>query len=372
MKILLITSAYLPTMNGVTVHVENLYTSMTNNGHEVTILCPRNKNRTSSENIVPLTSIFNPFNSDYPLPLNFHVPKKIKETAFDVIHLHHPFGVRKIAEKIAKEKNIPIVFTNHTQYLQYADYYLPLIKNIVKKHIKSALKNLYKKSAFVLCSTKDTENFVKNIYSKAKTRVIPVPFNDQILTKNNSELDIRQKYNLQKNELIYLYIGRIAQEKNINLLIEAYNEATGPRVKLIIGGNGDILDSLKTQNPNIIFTGRIEREDIYSYYHQADLFVSASTSETLGLVFAEAAHCGTPLLGIDSPGVRDIIKNDLNGWLAKDTKEFKKLFSEIATNKNLKEYRKNCRESVENFSLTHNIDELEKIYKSVADKNAVG
>lgn len=368
MKVLLVTSSYLPTINGVTTHLESLATSLKKLGHEVTILCPYHKKRTDYTDIVEIRSLYNPFNPDYPLPFSQKIPKEIRKEHYDIVHLHHPFGIRTLGEKIVDINNTPLIFTNHTQYLTYVDYYLPLIRSISRIYVKRSLINLYKKATFVLCSTNDIANNIRQLYKKAPIKVIPVPFNNASLDKKTN-IDIRKKHNIDKKDFIYVYVGRVAEEKNMKLLIDAHKEALrdGKRVKLIIVGDGNIRKTLEKDNTEVVFTGMLDEQYKSSYFSQADMFVSASTSETLGLVFAEAAYCGTPLLGIDSPGIKDVIKPGLNGWLAKDANEFIALYKSIIADTEVKRLRKDCTESVQSFSIKNVISQITDTYKEAID-----
>lgn len=373
MKILIVTAAYNPTVNGVVTHVQSLKENLEKYGHEVWVLAPKRKGFLDQEkNIVRLESFRNPLNSDYPLAFGFFYPRSLKKIKFDIIHLHHPFGLTQVALRAKNKSGAKLIFTNHTQYEAYAEYYAKLISVPLRPLIRHLLKALYKKCDRVICSTTDIENYVKKINPKTKTEVIPVGFNDRALVAIFDKDKTRKMHHIKKSDFYLLYAGRIAAEKNIDYLIKSVKEihSKNKNIKLVIVGGGDYLKKLAAEgNEYIIFTGTMKPDKLASHYQDCDLFASASTSETLGLVFAEAAFLGAPLLGIDSDGVRDVIKNNMNGILAKDEQEFKEILSDFAEGKiKIDDFKYNAKKTSLPFSATENSKKVEALYKDLIKK----
>lgn len=370
MRVLIVSSAYVPTVNGIVTHIQSLKNDLESMGYEVWVLAPERKGFTEIEkHIVRLKSVHNPLNSDYPLAFGFFFPKILRNIKFDLIHLHHPFGVTAVALRAKKNSRAKLIFTNHTQYETYTEYYAPAISKPLKRLIRHLLKGLYKRCDAVICSTKDIEQYVKGIYKDSKTKIIPVGFNDQALTPSLKKGETRKLHSIEKDDFYVLYTGRIAEEKNLDFLISAIKQAHAKnnKIRLVIAGGGDYLKKLAAESCEYIhFTGSLPPKELASHYQDCDLFASASITETLGLVFAEAAYLGAPLLGIDSDGVRDVIKNNQNGILARnETDFFDKLIKLSIGEISLVELKKNSKESSLYFSASENSKKIEALYKNI-------
>ncbi|MBW6431936.1 glycosyltransferase [Patescibacteria group bacterium] len=370
MRVLIVSSAYTPTVNGIVTHIQSLKNDLESMGHEVWVLAPGRKGFTEVEkHIVRLKSVHNPLNSDYPLAFGFFFPKMLRNIKFDIIHLHHPFGVTAVSLWAKSNSKAKLVFTNHTQYETYTEYYAPTISKPLKKIIRHLLKGLYKRCDTIICSTKDIEKYVRGIYGGSKIKIIPVGFNDQALTPSLEKGATRGMHDIERDDFYILYTGRIAEEKNLDFLISAVKQAHSKnnKIKLVIAGGGDYLKKLAAESCEYIhFTGSLPPKELASHYQDCDLFASASVTETLGLVFAEAAYLGAPLLGIDSDGVRDVIKSGQNGILAKDEADFLDKLVKLSIGEiKLDELKKNSKQSSLYFSASKNSKKIETLYKNI-------
>jgi 1,2-diacylglycerol 3-alpha-glucosyltransferase len=125
-----------------------------------------------------------------------------------------------------------------------------------------------------------------------------------------------------------LYVGRISPEKNIDFLLETFMELmkTQPQIRLyFIGGfskNNHYLQKVTDQGyrEKIIFLGEIPYENLTPFYQKADVLVCASKTETQGLIFIEAGSEGLPVVALGSQGAKNVIKNDVNGFLVSENK----------------------------------------------------
>lgn len=372
MKIAIVSSTYLPTINGVSTHIRSLVRGLEADGHQVYVISPKNGEEYFCKHDVRIASVYNPFSKLYPLSLSSQIPGVIKDVKFDIVHLHHPVGVYGLAKKISQKSGCPIVFTNHTQYLAYINYYMIFFRGLARKFMSARLKKLYGEASAVMGSTQDIKNEILAINPSANVKVIPVGF-DELRFGTADNPAIRKQIGVAKDDFMALYVGRVSKEKNIDALLKVAGrlEDLAPNFKLAIVGPGDYLETSKVKIPsNVIVVGRPSDADLTSLYRYCDLFLSASTSETLSLTFAEAAHCGAPLLGIDSPGIRDIVQNGLNGYLAGDENDFEdKLIELIKNHKLLNEFRRNAPKSVIKYSAVYNIKKIIGVYREAVQRN---
>lgn len=148
-----------------------------------------------------------------------------------------------------------------------------------------------------------------------------------------------QEYGLDPEQSLSIFVGRVSETKDVKSLVEMFNQVTeeAKDAKLAIIGRParqEYFEEIKSiSGDNVIFTGFVPDDALAGAYEVADLFVTASPREGRNLPPLEAQVHGTPVLGFDVPGVRDVVDD---GWLASadDTKEFVALWRRIISNEN--------------------------------------
>lgn len=114
----------------------------------------------------------------------------------------------------------------------------------------------------------------------------------------NSIIKYRQKFGINKDDFVVLYVGRLSLGKNINILIDAFNLLKIKNKKLLLIGEGDVKIN---QNNNIIELGKKTIEDLHIYYSISNVLVLPTFNEGFGQVLTESLGCGTPIVGFDTP-----------------------------------------------------------------------
>lgn len=372
MKIAIVSSTFLPTINGVTIHIQSLTRGLEAEGHDVYVISPNNGKERYCKHDLRIASIHNPFSKVYPLSLGSRIPREIKDIKFDVVHLHHPIGVYGLAKKISKKSGCSIIFTNHTQYLAYINYYTAFFRGFVRKFMLARLKKLYGEVYAVIASTNEVKDEILKINSAANVQVIPVGFDESRLETADNP-DIRKQIGLAESDFLALYVGRVSREKNIDALLNTAEKVKSilPNFRLAIVGPGDYLETAKKTVPsNVIVVGQPTDNDLAALYKHCDLFLSASISETLSLTFSEAGYCGAPLLGMDSLGVRDVVSNNENGLLANDQNDFKvKLVKLVNDNKLRDKFSQKAPTLAIKYSAKYNLKKIIAVYLESSKSN---
>ena len=130
---------------------------------------------------------------------------------------------------------------------------------------------------------------------------------------------LREKYGIGKDEMVLVYVGRMAKEKNIEELLW-YQKSVQDNVKLVLVGDGPYRETLEMKakeygvEQSVIFTGMVSPKEVAGYYQIGDFFASASTSETQGMTYDEALAGGVPLLCRKDDCLKDVITEGTNGW----------------------------------------------------------
>jgi len=298
-----------------------------------------------------------------------------------VIHSQTEFGVGTFSRVVASQLRIPIVHTYHTYYEDYMYY-------ITKGHFDKTSRKFVKELANYYCDKSIDELIVptKKIYDvykdkykfKRDVNIIPTGLEIEKFYKENFDIKevnkIKEKYKINKNDFVLLFVGRIGKEKNIDLLINNMVDNT----KLVIVGDGPDIDFYKElvkQNKvedKVIFVGKIPYNEIPIYYQLGDIFVTASTSETQGLTVIEALASSLPILAIDDDSFKSVINGE-NGFLFKNEEEYKEILNKIVKDKNIiKEKSEKARESSKNYSSeTFALRVLEVYNKAIKNKKSI-
>ena len=149
--------------------------------------------------------------------------------------------------------------------------------------------------------------------------VVPRGVETQLFSPAKRDAGLRAQWGVTDNSPVMLYVGRIAVEKNLQMVIKTYQAAKQlqPGLRLVMVGDGPMRAELEqAQDKGIIFAGFRTGEDLARHYASADIFVFASKTETLGNVTLEAMASGLAVVAFDHAAAGDIIRTGVNGMLA--------------------------------------------------------
>ena len=386
MRIGIFTDTYPPYINGVSTSIQMLERALRKKGHQVFIVTvnPENMTYKYEKNIIRIpgipTGIY-----DYRLTGIYPVRaiKTIKKWNLDVIHSHTEFGIGTFARIIAKQLNIPLVHTYHTMYEDYVHYITKGYFNDTSKKIVEYLTKFYcdKTAKELIVPTKKAYKLFKEKYKVDKNvHIIPTGIETERFHKENIDSKKLQKIkndlNIKNNDFIILYVGRLAEEKDVEFLIDnqEYFVKKNKNVKLLIVGSGPDYDKYVKRSEklkdNIIFTGKVPYENIPYYYNIGTIFVTASTTETQGLTLIEAMSTGIPGVCIDDESFRNTIIDGLNGFTFKNKKEYRKEIDELINNNNLiKKLGAQAKISTSEYSSKYYAERVLDVYKKTIEEN---
>jgi 1,2-diacylglycerol 3-alpha-glucosyltransferase len=261
----------------------------------------------------------------------------IKDWNLDIIHTHTEFGIGTFARVIGKQFDIPVVHTYHTMYEDYVHYITKGYFDGASKKIVEYLTKFYcdKTIEELIVPTKKTYDLFKEKYKYDRNvHIIPTGIEIDRFYKEKIELS---KLNSKKTELgitsddlVVLFVGRIASEKSVDFLINNHSELLkkNKNTKLLIVGDGPDLENYKKLakknkiEDKVIFTGKVPWIDIPLYYNMANIFVTASHTETQGLTVIEAMAASVPVVALDDESFRNTVIDGLTGYLFKNKKEY--------------------------------------------------
>jgi glycosyltransferase involved in cell wall biosynthesis len=128
---------------------------------------------------------------------------------------------------------------------------------------------------------------------------------------------LRQIWSADEDGLVLLYAGRLAAEKNLDVVVKTYEalKSSGTKLSLVFAGDGPYADTLRDQCPDAIFMGMCDQQKLSQIYASADVFLFPSLTETFGNVTLEALSSGTPVLAFNCAAAAELLLHNVNGWL---------------------------------------------------------
>lgn len=386
MRIGLFTDTYPPYLNGVSTSISMLERALRKKGHQVFIVTvnPENMTYVYEKNIIRIpgipTGIY-----DYRLTGIYPIRaiKTIKKWNLDIIHSHTEFGIGTFARIIAKQLNIPVVHTYHTMYEDYVHYITHGYFNGPSKKIVEYLTKFYcdKTAQELIVPTKKAYDlFIEKYKVEKNVHIIPTGIEIEKFYKENIDTKklnkIKEKLNIKKEDKIILYVGRLGEEKNVDFLIDnqEYFVKKNKSVKLVIVGNGPDYEKFKEKSKklkeNIIFTGAVPYDEIEYYYNLGDIFVTASTTETQGLTVIEALATSIPVVAIEDESFKKTIIHELNGFLFKNKKEYRKYIDMLLEDETLrKKMGKQAKNSTVEYSSKYYAERVLDVYTQTIEDN---
>jgi len=323
MNIALFTNTYLPHVGGVARSVKTLEDACRARGHQVVVVAPEFQDAAPSPHVLRVPAIQNFNGSDFSVQLP--VPSVVHEfmDTFqpDLIHSHHPFLLGDAALREARKRHVPIVFTHHTLYERYT-HYVPLDS--------PALKRVAIQLATEYCNLCDqviapSESIARLLRDRGVTKpveTVPTGIDVDFFARGNGPR-FRQTLGLSAATPVIGHVGRLAREKNLLFLAEAVAIClkAHPTAVFLVIGSGEARDEMlgllarTVDARRVLAPGSLTGSDLADAYAAMDWFVFASQTETQGLVLAEAMAAGKPVVALDGPGVREIVRDHENGQL---------------------------------------------------------
>ncbi len=349
LKIGMFIDEWYPNIDGVIVVVENLIKNLSKYA-DVTLVIPKMNDdkdiffpvKTIQVDSIPVLL------ADYRLGLAdleyLKLKKQFKNIDFDIIHIHSPFSIGRLGIRIAKDKNIPVIATMHTRWEFEFEKYLKS-KVITELCVKHLIKS-YNKCNSSIALNKSLVKVYKDYGYKGKFKIINNGTDFKIVSNKKKALNrVNNLFKLNKNDIVFLFVGRIISIKNIFFILDTLKELKRRKFnfKMIYVGDGPDYDSLNKRineydlNNEVILAGKImDRELLKSIYYRANLFLFPSLFDSSSLVQIEAASQETPTIFIEGSVTADTVENNINGFTSKeDINSFADRIEEIISNKKL-------------------------------------
>jgi len=327
MKLCMLTNTYRPHVGGVARSIETLVTQCRARGHEVRVVAPEFpgvvRGAEEAEGILRVPAIQNFNGSDFSVrvPVPQFLSARIDTFAPDVIHSHHPFLLGDTALRLAYRLHLPLVFTHHTLYENYT-HYVPFDSGPLKRFVIRLATDYANCCDAVIAPSESMARLMRGRGVRAPVHVIPTGVDTRAFARGDGP-GFRAERGLPRDALVLGHVGRLASEKNLGYLGRAVTEALRAHRDwyFLLVGDGPESRMLRAMfedaglGARVLMTGKLTGHVLHDAYGAMDAFLFASQSETQGMVVAEAMAAGNPVIALDGPGVRDVVRDDGNGRL---------------------------------------------------------
>lgn len=383
MKILITTDLFTVTTNGVVTSVKNLWDELKSHGHDVRILTLSDNIHSHRDGDVYYIRSM-PFavypNVRMPLSYRHHLIKELIEWAPDVIHSQCEFFSFQYALRISRKTGAPIVHTYHTLYEQYVGYVFPS-RRLGCKIVRVFSRKRLKRVKNVIAPTHKVEDTLHTYGLKNSISVVPsgISLAQHFARLTPDErLEKRRALGIHDDTVLLVNIGRVGAEKNLGELVTFFSKAVakGYNIMFMIVGDGPARKDLENQacelgiDEKMIFTGMVKPGEVQNYYQLGDVFVSASTSETQGLTYIEAAANALPLLCRKDMCLDEVLYNGENGYDYTNEDEFMRGLDAVV---NDPEWRKTAGKKSEDIARAFDKSSfgvaVEQLYESIVKAN---
>ncbi len=301
--------------------------------------------------------------------------------SMDIVNVHHPILAGSLAIRYCRNRGIPIVFTNHTRYDLYAQVYLPAVADVIGvTALEAYIPAFCRMINLVIAPSAGMRDVLLRMGVDAKIDIVPNGVDIQPFRFPN-EVRKREDFGFKSSDIILMYFGRLGPEKNLQFLLRSFRGVaqTYNQVNLMLIGGGPDKENLQEHvrqmgmESRVCFTGLIPYEQLPGYIPLADAFVTASISEVHPLSLIEAMASGLPVLGIQSPGVEDIVEDDVTGYLVEgeDLAAFTAKMVRLAIDhEKRKQMGVEARKSADRYAIERTTNLLVECYENVITSNA--
>ncbi len=345
LRIAFVTESYPPEINGVANTVERVVEGLHACRHEVQLIRPRQgpsdiaRQRDSFEEVLTGGMAIPMYGQ---LRLGFPSAGRLKRLWStrrpDVVHIATEGPLGWSALRAASDLKLPVCSDFRTNFQAYSQFYgAKWLRNPITRY----LRNFHNRCQSTMVPTDALRRELAG-EGFSPLAVIARGVDTQLFSPHKRNAMLRADWGVDEHGLVILYVGRLAAEKNLGVLLQAYQQIRvhRPNARLVVVGDGPSRKSLLAQCPDAVFTGFQRGEDLAACYASGDLFLFPSLTETFGNVTTEAMASGLALVAFDDAAAGQLVRHGINGMLARKNApaDFLRLSTQLACNPELRRW----------------------------------
>ncbi|MCB1277892.1 glycosyltransferase family 1 protein [Prosthecobacter sp.] len=314
MRVLIVTDTYPPDINGVARTLNTLGVGLERRGHAVQVVTTVESADGLKRHVMHSMPL-----PGYPgLRFGFASIRQMLEIFGrfrpDVLYLATETLMGISAIRAAGKREIPVISGFHTNFQNYLeDYHLPGMETVAQ----GVLRAIHNQTARTLTPSSDTANTLER-WGIQNVGVLGRGVDTELFDPIRRDPVLRKSWGADDSTPVAIYVGRVAAEKNLELVVRAFDvfRENQPAARMVIVGDGPRLESLKQERPDFHYAGARTGEDLATHYASGDVFLFPSITETFGNVVLEAMSAGLGVVAYDYAAPRLLIRSGENGWLA--------------------------------------------------------
>lgn len=318
LRIALITETYPPEINGVAMTLKRMVNGLLERGHRIQLVRPRQGEddwARSGPNLEELLT------NGWTVPryesLRFGFPAKVElirsweRERPDLVHVATEGPLGWSAVSAARKLRIPVASDFHTNFDHYSRHYGV---GWMRRPVSAYLRTFHNRTALTFVPTSEMAGELR-AQGYRDVDVVARGVDTDLYSPARRSDALRAEWGVQGEEPIVLSVGRLAPEKNLMLVVQAFRAIRDevPDARLVFVGDGPMRESLTQAYPEAVFAGMRSGEDLASHYASADLFLFPSLTETFGNVTLEAMASGLCVLGYRYAAAAEVISDGING-----------------------------------------------------------
>jgi len=320
-KVLIVTDTYYPKIDGVMRFLSETIPRIQSD-FDLSLLVPDFKHPEEYFSNIPKTKLkvsrIISLSGYAPIRMSLSNMKKIRTAVkeADTIFIQGPAHASIIALYYGhKYKKRVIFFTHHILWELYEKFVPLWMRPIVKPILKRLTIGWYNKCNLLVVPYKDFAQELTNIGVKTEITIARLGVDTNSFVPIEHKSDAKLKINIDPYATVIGYVGRISNEKNLTVLIEAFQRVHAKyKCSLLIVGSGtkDMINQFKHM-PGIMMAGF--QAHVIPYFQAMDIFVMPSLTETTSLATLEAMACGVPVITTRVGFIKQYVRKDYNGLL---------------------------------------------------------
>jgi glycosyltransferase involved in cell wall biosynthesis len=378
LRIAVITETYPPEINGVARTVARVVTGLIARDHTVDLIRPRQNSSEIARSDAQLTELLT---VGIPIPrypgLRFGLPservlcRRWQTARPSIVHIATEGPLGWSALRAAQRLGLPVVSEFRTNFHAYTQYYgIGWGAGLAKRY----LRKFHNRTATTMVPTRSLAGELQ-LAGFERLEVVPRGVDVDVFHPGHRSTALRHKWGAAPESLVVLGVGRLAPEKNLELLKASYMamRSVNSLVKLVVVGDGPARRSLQTSLPHAIFAGMRSGVELSEHYASADLLLFPSLTETYGNVTPEAMASGLPVLAYDYAAARELVQPGVSGWLAPFDDSI--AFIDLATRAahaadEVRKLGSHARAAVNQQSWGHVLGQIESHYRSAINRHS--
>lgn len=373
LRIALVTETYPPEVNGVAITIGRMVEGLIRRGHHIHLIRPRQHRQDAPQKVhrfeetlaagMPIPG--------YPelktgLPAKGRLLRLWQEQRPDIVHVATEGPLGWSACSAARKLGIPVSTDFHTNFHNYTQHYGI---GLLKSPIAAYLRHFHNRTDCTLVPTSSLQQeLLREKYKDVK--VVSRGVDAELFHPGKRCTELRRTWGATDDTPVAILVSRLAPEKNLPVVIHAFDEMrkARPDAKLVMVGDGPARAALEKQHPHVIFAGMRTGEELATHYASGDIFLYSSLTETYGNVTVEAMASGLATIAYDYAAARQHIRHEVNGLLAPfdDTGAFvAQARGLVADTERIGRIRSAARRTVEALTWDHIMGQMETVLAGI-------